>query len=741
MSSSHRPRSAIEAITRCAAVAGAALATAVTLPAGASAATAPRGYEQVTPADKDYGFGQTNQNVAISGPTGDTVAFNTYGPMPGATSGNLVNFSLARRGAGGWTSRSVTPPQEPTAGGTTYPIIDGFSGDLSSFSVATANPVLAPAALPGVGNLYRGSTADGHYDLLTPYTSAPTNGYNLFAGASDDFSHVVVQANDPLAPGGPATGFDKGLYEWVGGTVRNVGVLPDGTPTSNGLLGADPTNNQRTTHAVSADGSRIVFTDTNAAAPQDAAVYVRENGISTTVASASQRTVPDPNASPAIYAGASTDGSRVFFTSARELTDDATTGDDGSGNATDAGNDLYMYNMDDGRLTDLTVDTNPADLSTGAAVQGMVGASDDGSYVYFVALGALTPSATSGVPNLYVRHGAGVRLIGALDFADTSVWSLLQTGGGALTSQITPDGGALLFQSQAPLAGYDNTDATTGSPHVEVYRYTFADDRLVCASCRPDGTRPTGSANLSPAALRGNPPRNITPDASEVFFDTTDTLVARDTNGKQDVYEYTGGRPQLVSTGTDRNDATFQNASADGDDVFFSTAGRLVGQDFDDHVDLYDARVGGGFPPPPVPPAPCDGDGCAPPPTIPPASPVAATVTFTGAANPPLPHLLRGRVTVSRTRTIRGARTTLKVKVNAKGTLKVSGSGVRSVTARPGRAQTVSVRLSLTGSAARTLARHGRKRVRTRIAFTPSGGTTVSATVTLTFTAHKKGRA
>jgi hypothetical protein len=733
MSPSHLPARAV--------LTGIALAAALAAPTSATAAPA-RGYEEVTPADKDYSFGQTNHNVAIPGPTGDAVAFNTYGPLPGAASGNIVNFSLARRGPSGWTSRSIAPAQRPTAGGTSYPIINAFSTDLSLFSVITSNPAPNPAALPDVGNLYRANTNDGSYDLLTPLTSPPTSSYLEFAGASPDLSHVTFQSFDPLVPGGPATGFDKGLYEWVGGTVRNVGILPDNvTPASDALLGADGTNNARTTHAVSADGSRIVFTETSAIPGLDAHVYIRENGTSTVDASRSQRTVADTNTNPAIYAGASTDGSKIFFTSARELTDNATTGDDGSGNATDAGTDLYMYNMDDGRLNDLTVDTNPADLSTGAAVQGMVGASDDGSTVYFVALGALTPSASSGVPNLYVRRGADLRLIGALDYGDTPVWSLLQTGFGALTSQVTPDGGALLFQSQAPLAGYDNTDATTGGPDAEVYRYTFADDRLVCVSCRPDGSRPNGSANLSPAAISGNAPRNITPDGGQVFFDTTDSLVPKDTNGKQDVYEFVDGRPQLVSTGTDRNDATFQNASADGRDVFFSTAGRLVGQDFDSHVDLYDARVGGGFPPPPTPPAPCDGDGCAPPPTLGPVSAPAATVTFGGAANPPLPHLVRGRVTISRTRTVRGTTATIKIKVNGKGVLKLSGSGVTTVTRRPTKAQTVSVKLALTKSARRTLARHGRKRVRTHVSFTPSGGAPTTATVTLTFTASKKGRA
>ena len=57
----------------------------------------------------------------------------------------------------------------------------------------------------------------------------------------------------------------------------------------------------------------------------------------------------------------------------------------------------------------------------------------------------------------------------------------------------------------------------------------------------------------------------------------------------------------------------FIDASVSGDDVFIETASQLVGQDADSKLDIYDARVGGGFPFTPAVPS-CAGDACKAPP-------------------------------------------------------------------------------------------------------------------------------
>jgi hypothetical protein len=91
------------------------------------------------------------------------------------------------------------------------------------------------------------------------------------------------------------------------------------------------------------------------------------------------------------------------------------------------------------------------------------------------------------------------------------------------------------------------------------------------------------------------------------FFYTPDALVPQDSNKLHDVYEYVGGRPQLITTGTSAADTQntgnqvrltgLAGVSVDGVNVFFSTFSTLVGQDeIGPFVKYYDARTGGGFP-------------------------------------------------------------------------------------------------------------------------------------------------
>ena len=67
--------------------------------------------------------------------------------------------------------------------------------------------------------------------------------------------------------------------------------------------------------------------------------------------------VADPHGrQPAEYPGASVDGSKVFFDSDTELTGDANTGSE------DNAANLYEYDLESGRLIDLTLDINSATL-------------------------------------------------------------------------------------------------------------------------------------------------------------------------------------------------------------------------------------------------------------------------------------------------------------------------------------------------------------------------------------------
>jgi hypothetical protein len=113
-------------------------------------------------------------------------------------------------------------------------------------------------------------------------------------------------------------------------------------------------------------------------------------------------------------------------------------------------------------------------------------------------------------------------------------------------------------------------------------------------------------------------------DSGRVFFNSLDALVPQDTNGQWDVYEYEPGGigscqqgqgcVSLISSGKSPNASVFRDASLTGEDVFFTTSEPLVAQDDDQSSDLYDARSEGGIASQNETPASgCVGEACKPP--------------------------------------------------------------------------------------------------------------------------------
>ncbi|HEX8688834.1 MAG TPA: hypothetical protein VF729_01165, partial [Solirubrobacterales bacterium] len=137
-------------------------------------------------------------------------------------------------------------------------------------------------------------------------------------------------------------------------------------------------------------------------------------------------------------------------------------------------------------------------------------------------------------------------------------------------------------------------------------------------------------------------------DGGRLFFNSYEGLVPNDTNGATDVYQWeapgsgsctkesyayqaaNGGCIHLISSGESPADSEFRNASADGRDVYFITESSLLPQD-PGLIDLYDARVGGGFSQP-TERAACEGEACqgSPPP---PLDPTPASTSYRGPGN------------------------------------------------------------------------------------------------------------
>jgi hypothetical protein len=197
------------------------------------------------------------------------------------------------------------------------------------------------------------------------------------------------------------------------------------------------------------------------------------------------------------------------------------------------------------------------------------------------------------------------------------------------------------FRGRDGYAGYDH-GTCGGGPCREFFLYSAASGRLVCVTCNPLSRVATADAQTDVlAGGAGSPPLQhlshaLSDDGSRVFFSTPEALVAQDSNGKWDAYEYDVATAtlHLISTGKDPADSYFMDASPDGRDVFFTTRERLVGWDIDQNYDLYDARVDGGFPEPVAPPVPCAGETCRAPAALPPGfSGAPASATFSGAPN------------------------------------------------------------------------------------------------------------
>jgi hypothetical protein len=670
-----------------------------------------RAYEQVSSPEKG-GLDAISlhplypsQSTACSGAEPCSILYmSASAAFGGAAANELPDAYVATRRSEDWSTfplppAATGPPVNGTAQFTYVP-----SADLSEAVLKVPLQQLTPGAPAGVYNLYL-RHSDGSYALITtvPPPTPPTAGCGscfetqdvpAFAGASSDFNYILFEANDALTEGAPGGEVDN-LYEteMASGQVNLVGVLPDGTiPTEGSSAGGgiEPIGQKAGSleHDISADGSHVLFqakADAGAPDPEQAGkteLYDRIDGSSTVEVSA-----PAPgaqpsncetkegicNAEPAQFQSASADGSLVYFTSSAALTRESNTGSEQGGE--NPGVDLYRYDVSTATWSDLTVDDNPEDPN-GADVLGILGASSDGSYLYFVARGQLAAGASSGQPNLYEWHG-GPEGPGATTFIATLGEptarevrnaermragnsfpynsDLLDWAPHPSESQayVTPDGKHLAFMSVNPLTGYDNTDQFTGEPDHEVFSYDAETAHLACASCDPSGARPRGSAFIGARLTERvstpfHQPRTISDDGSRLFFSSPDPLVPGTPPGHVKVFEYEEGAIHLISAATSASDDVFLDASASGDDVFFTTRAALAPTDDDELADVYDARVDGGFAPPPSSSAPCIGDSCQGPPSPPPTWPSPSSASSGDSGN--LPRRARSLASCKRLR-------------------------------------------------------------------------------------------
>jgi hypothetical protein len=544
-----------------------------------------RQYEMVSPEQKEGTlFGHIAEAGLIQAAAdGDAFAdWSFFEPIEGKAAGAYASeqANFFGRGPGGWTAKTITPPHSaagyfPVSQGTEYRF---FSEDLSEAIVQPFGPVTPLAAgvdestpyihtdyLNGSPNEQCGSDC---YQPLVSEANVPAgtkygeeaNGPcaialcgPLVVGVTPDLSHVLISSSVALTAGSGG-----GLYEWASGKLTFVGA---------GGLASDDGLSRR---AISADGSRVIWETINRNLVKEH-LYLSDT---VTGKTAQLDTVQAGSGAAATFQFASIDGSRALFTDEQQLTT-------GSG-AEENHSDLYECAIVEvaGELKCGLSDLTPSNAGEAAGVQGVMGAGEDGaseddSWVYFVANGKLAGGASPGnctgvgsskegeTCNLYVRHDGTTTFIANLSGKDSPSWGQSFTTS-RMTARVSPDGHWLAFMSDRDLTGYDSTDAASGRPDEEVYLYDALDGKLVCASCNPTGARPVGveynshekivagdrvfprdtgiAANIPPWTPNVN---NIASyqsrylsDSGRLFFDSHDALVPQDVNGTQDVYEY-----------------------------------------------------------------------------------------------------------------------------------------------------------------------------------------------------------
>jgi hypothetical protein len=757
-----------------------ALGTAGVVVAGSASpalAAADRGFELVGPPD---GLGYTVQGFAAQ-PDGEALYWTGVGGEqtvdPAPADGGLGDIFLARRSAEGWASTWLTPdPAGKLAAREASAGLPGMRADGFMFFSGGAFTDVGGLGIPA---LYLGDGSGSSSRLLSAVPGTPEQAGldNSQWTTSEDLSSAVFATVASLDPDDTDSSAD--LYVRRGDTLslvtRQTSGAPDNTATDpylpqavsgsrDGTLGDGPLNYgvlSRTGFPVSQggspvspDGRSVVFSTVASldAADTDTAadLYLWREGQGVALISDDERgapgcpTVPasttdctDPTAEVSLV-GMSEDASVIYLRTREGLVD----GD------TDGGNDIYRYRVNASAGSRLT-------RATGSSISDAVysvSVTADGQ-LFFAATDRLGTDPPSGIGAvLYRWDGAAIVTVSALTDADIFADNGVDLVGDGIASpspaqravRATADGSALLFRTTAALDPAD----TDSAPDLYLWR---AGQGVTLVSGTGAAAVTIGTprdAYVGPSYPSYDGGRVISADGSRVFFTSTDALTGdAGDNGRAKLYEWRDGTGiDLVSpAGADAGTVSYIDNGADGANVFFMTGDALVSGDTDGGgLDTYDARIGGGFPEPPAPPAPCAGDPCQGPPGPKPVAPVAVSIAFAGPGPSPAPPVAKPKV--SKPKAVRGTTAALRVALPSAGRLQTSGSGLTRAAKTASKAGTYTVRVKLTEQARRTLKRKRRLTVTVRVVFTPLGGQASAVTARLTFkqpTGHnssKKGR-
>jgi hypothetical protein len=588
-----------------------------------------RAYEQVTPVDKEGAepFNQAGEGGVLVGEDGNHVVLSQ--PLASWGSGQSPYFFSREEGKGWQTTAGQAQPEAGIDRYGEWPSL--FSPDLTSFAFTADWKTGTGVESPDIE--LRTGPPGGPYRTVA---SVPRAQFGEVAetgwvAASADFSKLILRVEDrALVPGHPSStksGFD--LYEYTGGAFRQVNVAESGEAI--GACGAamprpwsgaeGPTTAKTSPRdAVSRDGSRVFFSavpGTNCSEKPN--LYMRVNGTETV------------DIGPYAFLAANGEGTEVLVESQSADKQEVLLYRPGSGTtATSLSPLLTLHEHLVGREgVTLTV-------------------SEDFSTIYLDATEQLTSEAPPITNPHYIdiyRYDIGAKALRFVVQAQSpGEFTVNSDGRYAYWRGIVPG---------LPFGDHFQDDAIL---------YDSVQNVVECVSCasawNPEPKFSVAALNFGGSQVlesRDGTPRltALSSDGSRAFFDTPAALLPSDIDEEiaaspawwspsSDVYEWrrndvegcthVQGCLALVSSGRGGGNVLLLGADASGRDVFFTTNESLVAQDDDTAFDIYDARSGGGLPPPASRPVECKGDLCVTP-FAAPSDPTPSSATFQGAGN------------------------------------------------------------------------------------------------------------
>jgi hypothetical protein len=619
-----------------------------------------RAYEQLTPIDKEgaqepFHYAESGiETSALAGEDGEHFMVNAsatkWGAPPG---GGQSPYFFSREAGKGWGMTAAGSQPEFGLNNLFPEVFDprltrfGFNSNFNTTGVASKD-LQFMAGPPG-----------------GPYTSVATVPRNHVNGsaagwvaASSDFSKLILEVEDRKlleVPTSTKSGYD--LYEYSGGALRqvNVGIGTCGATVAHGREQGALHAIASSSNSVSADGRRVFFEaipGSNCSEPSH--LYVRVDGAETLDLGAVRFLAANETATKVLV-------EKTVGESHEALLYDA-----------EATSTAHLFTLPGNhRLQD-------AELHVSAGA--------DLNAVYFASSAALTPEAPSG-GGLY-RYDIAAR---SLQFiipgsqGDSNV---------PLIESVSQDGRYAYFGAGelagVPGGGVVKEGREVGHRANQIYRYDSVANVVECVSCassfNPEPRQPAFlSTREAVPRYRGALPgyAAVSANGDFAFFSTPAALVPQDVDGEiaipadanvegvselasddtspsSDVYEWrrsgvdgcvpVQGCLALITNGRGGHLNLLLGTAHEGRDVFIWSRSQLLTQDQDTAGDVYDVRIGGGFPEAPPRPTECEGDACSTPPPAP-NDATPSSFTFTGAGNlvsalappPPASHPLKCR--------------------------------------------------------------------------------------------------